>query len=151
VLTVIRRSFEQLDRFTVPLLYKTLVRPHLEYANSVWGPYNRADQQLVERVQRRATKLVPDLRSVTYQDRLRALDMPSLYHRRRRGDMITVYQLFHTGIDMDPAVFFQLAPASTTRGHPWKLLKPHAATRARSLPIKSRLRQHLSLSLSLCF
>jgi len=42
-----------------------------------------------------------------------------------------VFQLFHEGIDMDPAVFFQLAPASTTRGHPWKLLKPHAATRAR--------------------
>jgi len=45
--------------------------------------------------------------------------------------MITIFQLFHSGIDMDPAVFFQLAPAAATRGHPWKLLKPHAATRAR--------------------
>jgi len=131
VLAVIKHSFVLVDRTTLPLLYKALVRPHLEYGNSVWGPHNRADQQLVERVQRRATRAVPDLRDTPYRDRLRALDLPSLYHRRRRGDMITVFQLFHEGIDMDPAVFFQLAPASTTRGHPWKLLKPHAATRAR--------------------
>ena len=131
VLAVIRRSFAYIERSTLPLLYKSLIRPHLEYCNSVWGPYNRADQQLVERVQRRATKLVPELRNVAYRDRLRMLGLPSLYHRRRRGDMISVYQLFHSGVEMDPAVFFQLAPALTTRGHPWKLLKPHAATRAR--------------------
>ena len=50
-----------------------------------------------------------------------------------------VFQLFHEGIDMDPAVFFQLAPAPTTRGHPWKLLKLHAATRARHNSFRVRV------------
>ena len=131
VLAVIKRSFALIDRTTLPLLYKALVRPHLEYGNLVWGPHNSADQQLVERVQRRATRAVPDLRDRPYQDRLRALELPSLYHRRRRGDVIFAYQLFHEGVDMDPETFFQLAPDSATRGHPWKLQKPHASTRVR--------------------
>lgn len=51
VMGVIRKSFQKLDRDTLPILFRTLVRPHLEYCNSVWGPFNRADQILVERVQ----------------------------------------------------------------------------------------------------
>ena len=131
VLAVIRRSFMVLDRTTLPLLYKTLVRPHLEYCNVVWGPFNRADQKLVERVQRRATKLVEDVRSLPYPERLRALGLPSLYYRRQRGDMIMVYQILHSGVDLDPEVFFSPASTSSTRGHLWKLQKPQAQTRIR--------------------
>ena len=95
IMAVIRRSFSLLDKFTLPLLFKTLVRPHLEYGNIVWGPFNRSDQLLVERVQRRATKLVRDIRHLPYQDRLKSLKLPSLHYRRQRGDMIAVYQLLH--------------------------------------------------------
>ncbi|XP_043196519.1 uncharacterized protein LOC122367478, partial [Amphibalanus amphitrite] len=49
ILAVIRRSFVLINECTLPLLYKSLVRPHLEYGNLVWGPFNRADQKLVER------------------------------------------------------------------------------------------------------
>ena len=59
ILSVIRRSFETINEETLPALFKTLVRPHLEYCNTIWGPFNRADQQRVERVQRRATRMVP--------------------------------------------------------------------------------------------
>ena len=131
ILGVIRRSFELIDRTTLPLLFKTLVRPHLEYGNLVWGPFNRADQQQVERVQRRATKLVPDLRDRPYPARLQALGMPSLYHRRRRGDVIAVFQLLHGGYDVDPGKFFRPTVVETTRGHAWKLQKPQAASRIR--------------------
>ena len=62
VIAVICWSFHLLDKSTLPLLLKALIPPHLEYGNLVWGPFNWADQRLVERVQRRATKLVPDLR-----------------------------------------------------------------------------------------
>ena len=62
IMAVIRRSFCLLDQKTLPLLFKTLVRPHLEYGNIVWGPFNRTDQLRVERVQRRATRLVRDIR-----------------------------------------------------------------------------------------
>ena len=53
MLALVKRSFACIDTVTLPLLYKSLVRPHLEYGNLVWGPFNRADQKLVERVQRR--------------------------------------------------------------------------------------------------
>ena len=66
ILGIIRKSFEVLDEVSLPLLFKSLVRPHLEYCNSVWGPHYRMDQQAVERVQRRATKLVFSLRSLPY-------------------------------------------------------------------------------------
>ena len=58
ILSVIRRSFGLLDETTLPLLFRTMVRPHLEYANAVWGPFNCEDQRRIERVQRRATRLV---------------------------------------------------------------------------------------------
>ena len=137
ILAVIRRSFARIDRTTLPLLFKVLVRPHLEYGNLVWGPYNRADQRLVEKVQRRATRLVECIRHKSYEERLRYLQLPSLYYRRRRGDMIYVYQLFHGGIDADPQKFFTLATGST-RGHPFKLLKPTASTRVRRLAFATR-------------
>ena len=111
VLAVIRRSFALIDEQTLPVLYKSLVRPHLEYGNLIWGPFNRADQKMVERVQLqcRATRLVPSLRHQPYEERLRVLKLPSLYFRRKRGDMIFVYQLLNGGVDMIPADLFERA------------------------------------------
>ena len=138
VLAVIRRSFALIDEVTLPMLYKSLVRPHLEYGNLIWGPFNRADQRLVERVQRRATRMVRNLRHKPYVERLRLLELPSLYYRRRRGDMIQTYQVFHGGIDLDPSAFFTRA-VGTTRGHPYKLQKHPATSRVRRLSFASRV------------
>ena len=130
ILAVIRRSFALMDKVTLPMLYKSLVRPHLEYGNLIWGPFNRADQRIIERVQRRATRLVESIRKEPYEERLRILELPSLYYRRRRGDMICTYQLFHGGIDADPRSFFTLAEGYT-RGHPFKIQKSPAVSRVR--------------------
>ena len=130
ILAVIRRSFALIDEVTLPLLFTTLVRPHLEYGNLVWGPFNRADQRLVERVQRRATRMVESVRAKPYEDRLRLLQLPSLHYRRRRGDMVHTYQLFHGGVDASPSDFFTLTEGQT-RGHPFKVYKPPASTRPR--------------------
>ena len=70
ILSVIRRSFGLLGETTLPLLFRTMVRPHLEYANAVWGPFNREDQKRIERVQRRATRLVASVRGRPYEERL---------------------------------------------------------------------------------
>ncbi len=73
---------------TVPLLYKSMLHPHMEYGNLIWGLPYKLDQQAVERVQRRTTKLVPELKDLPYEERLRQLHLPSLYYHRRRGNKI---------------------------------------------------------------
>ena len=124
-LGIIKRSFANLDAPTLTLLYKALVRPHLEYGNVVWGPHSKQDIIAVEKVQRRATKLVQPLSNLTYECRLRALDLPSLLYRRRRGDMIFTYKLFHDEVDMNKDNFFS-HPSRETRGHQQKIQKTQA-------------------------
>jgi len=67
----------------VKLLYTALVRPHLEYA--VWHPMYKKDIDLLEKVQRRATHVVPGLANFSYEERLGAMDFPSLAYQRLRG------------------------------------------------------------------
>jgi len=70
------------DKDAFVLLYKALVRSHLEYANTVWSPVE------VEKVQKRATKLVHESKHLPYADRLKYLKLPTLKYRLHRGDMI---------------------------------------------------------------
>ena len=86
LLGIVRRSFANLSLQSLPVLYKTLIRPHLEYGNRIWGPMAVGDQKLLERVQRRATKLVAEVRMKPYSQRLKELQLPSLTYRRSRGD-----------------------------------------------------------------
>ena len=95
ILGIIRRSYTYLDSQSLLKLYTSLVRMTLEYANAAWTPILRRDQILLENVQRRATKLIPELIERGYEDRLRTLKLPSLYYRRERGDMIEAYKFTH--------------------------------------------------------
>lgn len=61
ILAVIHRSFRKINKTSLSLLYKTLVRSHLEYGNLTWGLFNRTDQKLLERVQRRTTRMVREI------------------------------------------------------------------------------------------
>ena len=83
------------------VLYKTFVRPHLEYSPEVWSPHLCRDIDALEKVQRRATKIVPELRELPYETRLTTLKLYPLKERRARGDMITAYKLLHGLIDAD--------------------------------------------------
>jgi len=67
-----------------------MVRPHLEYSNSVWCPFKKGDIENIEKVQKRATKLILSLKKLPYHERLRQLKLPTLKYRRLRGDMIEV-------------------------------------------------------------
>ena len=80
ILSFISKSFINLSSDMLPILYKSLVRPLLEYGNPVWGPFYIPDQRIVESIQRRATRLVPCIRHLTYADRLSILSIPSLLY-----------------------------------------------------------------------
>jgi hypothetical protein len=108
VVGAIRRSFRSMDKQMFMQLYKSLVRGHLEYANTVWAPIKLADVDHLEKVQRRATKLVPEIRNMTYPQRLRELKLPSLVYRRARGDMIETYKLLHGLVDSPQHMPLQL-------------------------------------------
>ena len=73
MLGIIRKTFDFLDQEIFLKLYKSLVRPHVEYANVVWYPNYKKDIESIERVQRRATKLLPELRHLPYHERLKKL------------------------------------------------------------------------------
>ena len=88
ILYLIKRSFSFMDKSLFLKLYKTLVCPHLGYGNSVWFPSTKKNKQLIENVQRRATKLVPEIKDLRDEDRLEALNLPTLEYRRKRGDLI---------------------------------------------------------------
>ena len=65
----------------------------MEYANSVWYPKRKMDIDKIERVRKRATKLIPELSKKSYSDRLKALKLPTLKYRRYRGDMIELFKI----------------------------------------------------------
>jgi hypothetical protein len=89
----VRRSFLYIDKYVFNMLYKSLVRSHLEHAAPVWNPHLARNIDKIEEVQIRATKMVPGLRSMTYPDRLKHLQLPTLVYRRIRGDMINVFKI----------------------------------------------------------
>ena len=110
VLASIRRTFKCINIDSFPVLYETLVRLHLEYCDSIWSPYMVKDIRLIESVRRRATKIVPTLSFLPYEERLKLLDLPTIKYRRRRGgDMVIVHKMLNDLIDIDRENFFRMS------------------------------------------
>ena len=91
-------SVEHSLALTVSWWNSGTVRPHLEYGNVVWHSYLNKDMQLLEGVQQRATRMVPGLSKLYYKQRLKLMDLSSLFYRRMRGDVIEVVYKFMNGI-----------------------------------------------------
>ena len=105
-LSSIRRSFSRFNLRNFLLLYKSMVRPLLEYNTSVWFPLSLTGEHRIEKVQRRATRLVPYLQCLSYPQRLSRLQLPSLKFRRRRNDLVNVFRIIKGMDDVDPNLFF---------------------------------------------
>ena len=98
IVGLIKRCFSSRDKEVLIPLYRSLVRPHLEYCVQIWSPHLVKDVELLEGVQRRFTKLIDGMHGLTYEQRLLELDMTSLQVRRMRGDLIQVFKMIK-GID----------------------------------------------------
>src|SRR5664279_2088459 len=92
ILAMVHRNFRRLDREDFLLIYKTYIRPHLEFCTQAWSPHLTKDIQCLERVQRTATKLVPQLKKLSYSERICRLGLTTLEKRRSRGDLIETSQ-----------------------------------------------------------
>ena len=120
-LGIIKRNFIYLDEDAFVMLYKSLVRSHLKYANSVWNPHRLGLIKDLEKVQMRATKLVITIKNLTYKDRLKRLKLPTLKYRRIRGDMIEVCKSLTNNYDSRVNLYLEKQQDSITRGHSLKL------------------------------
>ena len=109
VLGQISRAFQYRDKQTFVQLYKQYVRPHLEVSVQAWSPWLQSDIEKLEKVQRKAVRMVAGMRATDYEGRLKELGLTTLSERRHQTDILQTYKVL-TGKDAtDPKTWFKLA------------------------------------------
>ena len=122
VIGMIGRNFRRLNKRDFLLLYKSYIRPKVEYCIQVWSPYRVKDIKCLEDVQRRATKMVEGINRLSYDERLQKLGLTTLEARRKRGDLIEIYKLLTGKEGIKYQQFFEkTATGHDLRGHTMKL------------------------------
>ena len=104
---MIRGNITYKEKSLIIPLYKAIVRPHLYYCIQAWSPYLRKDIYMLEKIQRRATKLIPGQRDLTYEERSKECELTTLETRRLRGDLIEVFKILNGYENIDYNIFFQ--------------------------------------------
>ena len=105
IIGIIRRSYKYLVTEMFIPLYKCLIRSHFDYAVTVWDPYILKLIDDIQSVQRRATALIPEIKKLSYPERLQKLGLPTLAYRRARGEMMEVFKIISNIYDYGRAAF----------------------------------------------
>ena len=138
VLGMIGRNITYKEKSLIIHLYKAIVRPHLEYCIQAWNPHLRKDVDMLEKIQRRATKLIPELRDLTYEERLKECGLTTLETRRLRGDQIEVFKILNGYENIDSNIFFEIKESKITRGHNYTLVKKQSRLDVRKFLFSQR-------------
>ena len=121
ILGLIGRTFECRNKNIILKLYKSLVRPHLDYCVQVWNPHLAKDIILLQRVQKRATKMISSLKNQRYEQRLRMLNLTTLETRRIRADILQTFKIVKGYEKLNMDSFFS-RNINNNRGHILKLV-----------------------------
>ena len=120
----ILKNFTYRDANILVPLFKTLIRPILEYGNTIWSNGIKKYKNLVENVQRKFTKYIKGLTNIPYEERLKSIKLPSLEYRLIRGDMIQVFKIANKYYDpITTESIFNFSDNSRLRGHNFKIIK----------------------------
>ena len=139
VLGIIRKNITYKEKSLNVPLYKAIVRPHLEYCIQAWSPYLRKDIYMLEKIQRRATKLIPGLRDLRYEERLKECGLTTLETRRLRGGgQIEVFNILNGYENIDSNLFFEIKESKITRGHNFTLVKKQSRLDVRKFSFSQR-------------
>lgn len=138
-LAIINRTISSRKQEVFMPLYKALVRSHLEFAAPVWNPYLIRDILMIEKVQKRATKMVFGMKNLPYEIRLQQLKLDSLETRRTIFDLTEVYKIFHGLSVIRPEELFVRNLDARTRGHHLKLYPTHCRLDIRKYCFSNRI------------
>ena len=106
---LIRRKISNKSKEGMLILYKTLVRPIVDYCTPVWRPYLRKDVNKIEKIQKRFTKMIFECRGQNYEKRLLTLGLTTLEDRHYRADMIQVFNILNNIGDIYPSEMLPLS------------------------------------------
>ena len=137
MLGIITRKIKYKSKDVIVKLYKTLVRPHLEYCMQFWSPLLAGEKKMIESVQRRALKLINGYKNISYVDRLCYSNLISLDKRRLRGDLIEMFKM-----SKDIETFnnmFKLNNLNCLRGNKFKVYKERCNLNVRKYFFNQRI------------
>ena len=117
VVGMIRRSFINKGVGIILPLYKSLVCPRLEYCVQAWSPFLRKDIGLLEKLKKRATRMIDGFADKDYNDRLNEPDLTTLETKRKRGYLIEAFKIIQGFEDVNSEFFFHWQLIMHTQGH----------------------------------
>lgn len=139
---LVKRTFANRDKNSMLILYKSLIRPHLDYCTVAWRPQLTKDIDKLERIQRRITKSIKECKGMQYVDRLNKLHLTTLETRRSRADLLQVYRIMNKIDKLEPSTYFTTSlseKSSSLRGHSQKILKTRFKTNIGKSLFKNRV------------